>query len=458
MDRGRARIFSHVGDFRASESLPACLGRDMIPGARVAAAIEVLEDIETRHRPAPDALKDWGLSHRFAGSKDRSAIGLLVFDALRRRSSSAFIMGSETPRAIILGALRQARGLNAEAAAALCSGEGHAPAPLDATEFERLAAGDLSGAPIHVAGDFPAWLEPSFVAVFGDAVVLETLALAARAPVDLRINSLKTTREKAMASLAHLGAAPTPYSPVGLRLSLTAEGRAPALAAETDYVKGRVEIQDEGSQLAAQLAGAKPGEQVLDLCAGAGGKTLALAALMQNKGQIYASDSDGRRLMPIYARLERAGARNVQVRPKRRGEDSLADLEGRCDLVLVDASCTGTGAWRRNPDAKWRMRPGALEQRIADQDQTLGDAARFVKPKGRILYVTCSLLREENEERIAAFLAGHPDFSSFATKEMTERADLTQLDGFASRFGEGLRLSPFTSQTDGFFIAMLMRK
>lgn len=429
----------------------------MTPGARIAAAIEVLQDVETRHRPAADALKDWGLSHRFAGSKDRSAIGSLVFDALRRRASSAYIMGAETPRAIMLGALRQVRGSSVGEVAGLCTGEAHAPAPLDEAESKALAAADLTGAPIHVAGDFPQWLEASFVAVFGENVVAEAAALAARAPVDLRVNTLKTTRDKALASLAHLGAKPTPLAPVGLRLPLTLDGRGPALAAEPDYVKGRVEIQDEGSQLAAELAGAKPGEQVLDLCAGAGGKTLALAAMMQNKGQIYASDSDGRRLTPIYARLERAGARNVQVRPPRRGDDVLADLEGRCNLVVIDAPCTGVGAWRRNPDAKWRIRPGALEQRIADQDQILRDAARFVKPQGRILYVTCSLLREENEDRLAAFLNSQPEYKSLLAAEMTERAGLPQLSGFASRFGPGLRLTPLTSQTDGFFIAMLVR-
>jgi 16S rRNA (cytosine967-C5)-methyltransferase len=429
----------------------------MMPGARIAAAIEVLQEVEARRRPAADALKDWGLSHRFAGSKDRSAIGSLVFDALRRRASSAYIMGEETPRAIMLGALRQVRGLGSDEVAALCSGEAHAPPPLDDAESQRLATADLADAPIYVAGDFPEWLEPAFVAVFGDATVAEAAALAARAPVDLRVNTLKTTRDKEVASLAHLGAAPTPHSPFGLRLPLTADGRGPALAAEPDYVKGRVEIQDEGSQLAAQLASAKPGDQVLDLCAGAGGKTLALAAIMQNKGQIYASDGDGRRLMPIYARLERAGVRNVQVRPPRRGVEACAGLEGRCDLVVIDAPCTGTGAWRRNPDAKWRIRPGALEQRIADQDEILARAARFVKPQGRILYVTCSLLRAENEDRLAAFLGNHSDFKSISSEEMTEIAGLPHLGGFASRFGPGLRLSPLTSQTDGFFIAMLMR-
>ncbi|VTZ28515.1 MFS transporter [Methylocella tundrae] len=429
----------------------------MIAGARIAAAIEVLEDIDERRRPAADALKDWGLAHRFAGSKDRSAIGSLVFDALRRRASSAFVMGEAGPRAVILGALRLVRGLSLEEASALFSGEAHAPAPMSEKERELFASASLEGAPAHVAGDFPAWLEPSFAAVFEDRLIAETSALAERAPVDVRVNTLKCSRDKALLSLAHLNAAVTPLSPLGLRLPLTPEGRNPALAAEPDYVKGRVEVQDEGSQLAAMLAAAKPGEQVLDLCAGAGGKTLALAALMQNKGQIYASDSDGRRLMPIYARLERAGARNVQVRAPRRGEGGLADLVGACDLVMIDAPCTGTGAWRRNPDAKWRMRPGALEQRIADQDQTLAAAARFVKPRGRILYVTCSLLREENEDRIAAFLAIHPDFHAVGAQEMAENAGLPQLGAFASSMGPGVRLSPATTGTDGFFIALLTR-
>ncbi|WP_036260584.1 RsmB/NOP family class I SAM-dependent RNA methyltransferase [Methylocapsa aurea] len=429
----------------------------MIPGARIAAAIEVLEEIEARKRPAAEVLKEWGLAHRFAGSKDRGAIGSLVFDALRRRASSAYIMGEETARAIMLGALRQVRGMSVDEIGALCSGEAHAPSPLDGGESERLASADLTGAPAHVAGDFPQWLEPSFIAVFGAAVVGETAALAARAPLDLRVNTLKATRDKALASLAHLQPQPTSLSPLGLRVPLTLDGRGAALTAEPAYVKGLIEIQDEGSQLAALLAAAKPGEQVLDLCAGAGGKTLALAAAMQNKGQIYATDSDGRRLMPIFKRLERAGARNVQVRAPRRGQDALADLDGRCDLVVVDAPCTGTGTWRRNPDAKWRIRPGALEQRILDQDRALEEAVRFVKPGGRILYVTCSVLREENEERLVVFLAAHPEFKGLPGVEMAEQAGLPQLGGFASPFGPGLRLTPLTSETDGFFIAMLQR-
>ncbi len=356
----------------------------MTPGARISAAIEVLQDIETRKRPAADALKDWGLSHRFAGSKDRAAIASLVFDAERHRASSAFIMGCDTPRAIVLGALRQVRGMDAGAVASLCSGEAHAPPPLDAKEADRLAHGDLTNAPSFVAGDFPQWLEPSLAAVFGDSIIAEMSALATRAPVDLRVNTLKATREKVLASLAHLHAAPTPFSSLGLRLPLAPDGRGPPLATEPAYIKGLVEIQDEGSQLAATLALARPGEQVLDLCAGAGGKTLALAASMQNKGQIHASDRDGARLMRSVARLERAGVRNVQLHAPRGDRNVLAALEGRCDLVLVDAPCTGTGTWRRNPDAKWRMRPGALAIRIAEQGEALEEAARFVKPRGRI--------------------------------------------------------------------------
>ncbi|HKH81554.1 MAG TPA: RsmB/NOP family class I SAM-dependent RNA methyltransferase [Methylovirgula sp.] len=429
----------------------------MTPAARVAAAIEIITDIETRHRPAADALKDWGLGHRFAGSKDRAALASLTYDALRCRSSAAWIMAAETPRAIILGSLREMRGLSVEQVAALCTGEGHAPAPLSDDERSRLETASLDTAPAHVRGDFPEWLAPSFAAVFGDAAVEEGRALATRAPLDLRVNTLKTTRDKAAAALHHLGAAPTPLSPLGLRLPLLEDGRSPSLAGEPAYVKGLVEIQDEGSQLAALFCAAQPGEQVLDLCAGGGGKTLALAAAMENRGQIYATDRDARRLAPLYQRLERAGTRNVQVRTPRRGSDILADLETRCDLVLIDAPCTGTGTWRRNPDAKWRVRPGALMQRMKEQDEVLESAQRFVKQNGRLIYVTCSLLRDENEDRIEAFLENHADFAAIGAAELAGAAGLPELAGFASRLGPGLRLSPLTSGTDGFFIAGVRR-
>jgi 16S rRNA (cytosine967-C5)-methyltransferase len=429
----------------------------MTPAARAAAAIEVLSDIDARRRPAADAMKDWGLAHRFAGSGDRAAISGLVYDALRKKSSSAWIMGESKPRAEILGALRQTRGLDVEAIAALFTGEGHAPALLTQAERERLSEANLAGAPPHVAGDFPEWLAPRFEASFGDKAADEGRALAERAPLDLRVNLLKTTREKALAALSYLAPQATPFSPVGLRIAMRSDGRPPPLASDPVYVKGQVEVQDEGSQLAALLAEAKPGMQMLDLCAGAGGKTLALAAAMENKGQLYAADPDAHRLAPIFARLARSGARNVQVRAPKGPADVLADLEGRCDLVLIDAPCTGSGAWRRNPDAKWRMRPGALEQRIKDQEETLENAVRFVKRGGRIVYITCSVLKAENEDRIAEFMARHDDLLPIDAGAQAKSAGLPALADHRSTLGPGFRLSPRATGTDGFYIATLTR-
>ncbi|MBV1701377.1 MAG: RsmB/NOP family class I SAM-dependent RNA methyltransferase [Hyphomicrobiales bacterium] len=430
----------------------------MIPAARIAAAIEILEDLEERRRPAADAVKDWGLRHRFAGSKDRAAISSLLFDALRARASSAYVMGAQSGRAIILGMLHMQRAMSVEAIAELCSGQGHAPASLTDAERDALEKASLDEAPAYVAGDYPEWLEPQFERAYGDMRISEGRALAARAPVDLRVNRLKAKPDRQLTDLAHLGAIATPFSPMGLRLPVGADGRGPALAAEPGLTKGLIEVQDEGSQIAALLTCAKEGEQALDFCAGAGGKTLALAAMMGNKGQIYACDSDGRRLMPIYDRLERAGARNVQVRAPKAGVLGLTDLAGRCDLVLVDAPCSGSGTWRRNPDAKWRMRPGALALRIQEQDEVLQNAQEFVKPGGRLVYVTCSVLVEENEDRIAAFLASHDDFQALDPATMLESAGLASLQPFVSKHGPGLRLSPFTTQTDGFFITTLQRK
>jgi 16S rRNA (cytosine967-C5)-methyltransferase len=429
----------------------------MTPAARVAAAIEVLADVEARRRPAVDALKDWGLARRFAGSGDRAAIAGLVYDALRRKASSAWLMGEASPRAVTIGALKQLRDLDEAGISALFSGEGHAPAPLTAAERERLRSGDLSGAPGYVCGDYPEWLAAAFAESCGDDAVAEGRALASRAPIDLRVNTLKGGRDRALAALAHLDAQPTPLSPVGLRVAVKPDGRGPALSAEPAYVKGAVEVQDEGSQLASLLSGAKPEMQALDLCAGGGGKTLALAAMMENHGQIYATDDDGRRLTPIFDRLARAGARNVQVRAPRGSRDILSDLAGRCDVVLIDAPCTGSGAWRRNPDAKWRVRPGALEQRIKDQNETLERAAKYVKAGGHLVYVTCSLLKAENEDRIAAFLAAHDKFLPLEAAHWASVCGLPALVAQASSLGVGFRFSPLRSGTDGFYVAPLTR-
>ena len=432
----------------------------MTPAARLSAAIEALADIAERRRPAAQALKDWGLSHRFAGSGDRAAIAGLTYDALRRRASSAWIMGADTPRAVLLGMLRHERNLDPEAIAKLCDGARFAPAPLSDEEHARLRAASLEGAPPHVHGDYPEWLDDKLAATFGDDRAAEGAALSSRAPLDLRVNMLKGERGEARDALGELKPQDTRWSPWGVRIVVAPDSKSPAIHAEPAFLKGLIEIQDEGSQLAALLSGAKPGEQVIDLCAGAGGKTLALAAAMEDQGQLYATDTDKRRLAPIHERLERSGARNVQVRTPRGDADILADLKGRADLVLIDAPCTGTGAWRRNPDAKWRVRPGALAERLKDQAEALDRAVALIKPGGRIAYVTCSVLDDENGAQVKAFLARHPGFAAVPpgevmTAALGERAFLFRRAVLLS--DEGLLMTPRRTDTDGFFVSVLRR-
>ncbi|MBR1220610.1 RsmB/NOP family class I SAM-dependent RNA methyltransferase [Bradyrhizobium sp. U87765 SZCCT0131] len=429
----------------------------MTPAARLSAAIEVLSAIDAQRIPAASALKDWGTAHRFAGSGDRAAIAGLVFDVLRRRASSAYLLDADTPRGRALGMLRLERGLDDAAIAALCDGSRFAPEPLTDAERTALATRTLDGAPAHIAGDYPEWLEASLTRVFGDARAEEAAAMARRAPLDLRVNTLKSTPDKALAALKHLGATPTSWSSLGLRIALGADARNPGVQAEEIFIKGGVEVQDEGSQIAALLTAAKPGEQVIDLCAGAGGKTLALAAMMQGRGRLIATDHDKRQLAPIHERLSRAGVHNAEVRAPKGAADPLADIRASADLVVIDAPCTGTGTWRRNPDAKWRMRPGALEVRLKGQAEVLDRAADLVRPGGRIVYITCSVLAEENGDQVRAFLARQPSFTVISPTQVAaalgDRADAflaaTQVSA------EGLLMTPRGTGTDGFFVSVL---
>lgn len=424
----------------------------MRPGARQAAAIEVLTALEAQHRPAADLLKEWMQTHRFAGSKDRAEIGDLVFGALRWKQSSAWRMGADTPRAWVWGALRWGFGWSAEAIAQSCVDDPHAPEAPTADELAALAGDTIAGAPAHVAGEYPEWLDASMARAFGDARAQEGAALAAPAPLDLRANALKAAREKVIEALGEspkLKEPPsrTPYAPEGVRIPW-AQGRTFPWATEQSFLKGWFEVQDEGSQIAAACCEAKPGMQVADVCAGGGGKTLALAAAMQNKGQIFAHDVDGRRLAPLKERLDRAGARNVQIRAPMRTKDALADLAGRMDIVLVDAPCTGSGTWRRSPDSKWRLRPNALAKRLEEQRAALAVAAPLVKGGGRLVYVTCSVLPEENEDQVAAFLAAYPDFAPVGLS--------TEIP--AHRGAHGLQMTPLLTGTDGFYVAAMTRK
>ncbi|MEW5962464.1 MAG: RsmB/NOP family class I SAM-dependent RNA methyltransferase [Pseudomonadota bacterium] len=429
----------------------------MRQGARIAAAVEVLDEILLRHRPAAESLADWGKSHRFAGSGDRNAIGGLVYDALRRRASFAWAMEQDASRALAIAAAPAALGMTPEAVGAACDGSEHALTPLSDTERAGLTR-PLDAAPDHVRADVPEWLWPSFLAAFGDRAVEEGQRLAERAPTDLRVNTLKATREKVLRALADFRPEPTRLSPFGIRVPApVGSARTPNLHAEAAFQAGWFEVQDEGSQIAALLAGAGPRLQVLDLCAGAGGKTLAMAAGMQNTGQIYAYDEDRLRLKPIFDRVKRAGVRNAQI--LRGGDRAALDrLGARFDVVLVDAPCTGTGVWRRRPEAKWRLRPQSLEQRRIAQKAVMETASGLVKPGGCLTYVTCSLLPEENTAQVAEFLATHAEFAirPFA-------------DAWAGRIGgvppvsadgrsDSLLLTPSSHGTDGFFVATLTRR
>jgi 16S rRNA (cytosine967-C5)-methyltransferase len=369
------------------------------------------------------------------------------------------MMKADTPRAMLLGALHLERGLSGDEIAALCSGEKFAPEPLTEAEANALQMNIITDAPSHVIGDYPEWLDASFKAAFGEKSSDEMQALSHRAPIDLRVNTLKATRERVLEELSHFKPIATPHSPVGIRITPSPDGRAPSLQAEPAFQKGFYEIQDEGSQLAAALSAVDPGMQVIDLCAGAGGKTLALAALMDNRGQIFATDSDKRRLAPIFDRLTRSGARNVQVRaPKTKEDEPLKGLEGQADLVLIDAPCTGTGTWRRNPDAKWRLRPNALEDRIKEQRAVLERASSFVKRGGRIAYITCSLLPQENDDAVEAFLKAHDSFTLVDPAHVAMNAGFPALADFVSHKGKGLQLTPHRAGTDGFYISLLKRQ
>ena len=430
----------------------------MLLSARVSAAIEILADIEARKRPAADALKDWGLSHRFAGSGDRAAIGNLVFDCLRTRASAAYAMGAGTPRALVLRTLVAAWGMTADEVAALADGGLHAPEKLSEAELAGLRRALPDDAPAYVRGDYPEWLSPEFAMAFGARAGEEGAALARRAPVDLRVNTLKATREKVLKALHRFEAKATPHSPFGVRIQhAPGPGRSPHVEAEPGHGKGWYEVQDEGSQLATLLAGARPRQQVIDLCAGAGGKTLALAALMQNTGQLYAYDADRMRLRPIFERLKRGGVRNVQVLAAG-DRQALDKLEDRMDLVLIDAPCAGSGVWRRRPDAKWRLSPQMLDARLAEQRAVLEEGARLVKPGGRLAYITCSVLPCENRDQIDAFLGGHAEFKLVPWVELWKAAlPDAPVPPSADGSAETLQMTPSSHGTDGFFVAVLQR-
>ncbi len=428
----------------------------MKPAGRLQAAIEILADMEQRHRPASLALAEWGRGHRFAGSGDRAAIGNIVYDALRHRASIAWRMGSEDARGLALGVMVFHWGETAESLGEMFSGDAHAPEALSDAEVKALKQSTLEGAPGWVQADIPEWLEEAFESNFAEDYIPEGQALALRPSTDFRVNTLKADRDKVMKTLKRFNLEATKLSPNGLSIA-PSEGpaRTANIQPEAAYQKGWVEVQDEGSQVSSLLVYARPGEQVLDYCAGAGGKTLTMAAAMDNKGQIFAYDSDRNRLKPIYERLKRAGTRNVQVRAS---DDSLEDLAGKMDRVVVDAPCTGSGVWRRRPDAKWRLTPDALEKRLEEQTQVLEEASGYVRPGGYLCYITCSVLARENEDQVYGFLKGHEDFELLSAGEVWEELFPGTNSKPWSSDNCTITLTPASTGTDGFFFAVMGRR
>ncbi|MCF6320938.1 MAG: RsmB/NOP family class I SAM-dependent RNA methyltransferase [Rhizobiaceae bacterium] len=424
-------------------------------GGRAQAAIEVLEDMAKRKRPVANALRDWGLSHRFAGSGDRTAIGNIVYDTLRKKSSQAAFAQSDEPRlAVFTTLIRQWRYLPDELSV-LLTDDKFAPQFPAADEIKFICLDKVDDAAPATMADIPQWCTESFEANFDEEWVGEANALSERPPLDIRINTLKSNREKIAKQLSRSKAKPTTIAANGLRIAPgNRDSRLPNVQAEAGFQKGWFEIQDEGSQIVSELVYARPGEKVLDYCAGAGGKTLALAATMENRGQIHAYDNDKTRLAPIHERLKRAGTRNVQVHSP---HDDLSALHEKMDKVVVDAPCTGSGTWRRRPDAKWRLTKENLETRLREQEEALSQAAQFVRPGGVLAYITCSLLPEENESQIYSFIDDNPGFELLSAGEVWQ--DLFGFDNLKpwSSDMKSITLTPASTQTDGFYFAVMQR-
>lgn len=429
----------------------------MREAARLSAAMEILDAWLSGSEIAIGLIENWGRAHRFAGRKDRAAIADLVFTAIRRRNSAALLMGDESGRALILGSAVLDKGLAGEALGALIAAGGpHAPVPLSNVERLAMARGLPSDAAPWTRLDYPSWLHERLVASLGESLETEGCAWQTRAPLDIRVNELKIGRGEAARALAKEGleAQFCPYARHGLRLAPGAP-----IARTTAYLQGLIEPQDEGSQIIAQFCQAMPGMIVVDVAAGAGGKSLALAAQMGNDGRIIAADIDAGRLARLAPRAERAGVKIIESRPLspwQSGPDpDFADLAGTADLVIVDAPCSGMGTWRRDPESKWRLTAERLERFMNVQGTLLRRAAALVRAGGQLVYATCSLLDDENAGAIRAFLRRGGEFALNSPEVVLARTGLSDLPCARSQWG--VTLSPARTGTDGFFAATMTR-
>ena len=432
----------------------------MTPAARLEAAIALMEAIEaTPSRPADAMANDFFRERRFIGSGDRRSVSERVWRVLRSRRRLAWWVPKATPRLLVAASLLT-EGWTLAGVAESFSGERFAPSGLERNEYNalRMAEGqtlDHSDMPDPVRFEIPDWLHPRLQAQYGGDLAAEMLALREPAPLDLRVNILKGTREDARAALEVEGweAQPTPLSPWGLRI----EARRPVTAGLA-FQSGLVEIQDEGSQLVAALTDARPGMRVVDWCAGAGGKTLALAAMMSNRGQIVACDVSASRLEGAVRRLRRAGVNNVERHLVEPGDKWAKRRASTFDRVLVDAPCTGTGTWRRNPDARHRLTERDLLELTQKQSSILDAARGLVRMGCRLVYATCSLLKEENEGQVSAFLIRHPEFALVPLAQAWPPGFQGDTLPGGTLSGELLSLTPARHGTDGFFAAVLERR
>ena len=426
----------------------------MRPEARLGAAIEILDLLERESAALEDILRRYFRERRYAGSGDRRAIGAIVYGVLRRRGELDWRLedAKRNPdnrmRAFLLTELEHWQGL---------ADGPYGPEVPDEAERESLAIAvlaEIEDAPASARLNYPVWLEGEIERSLGPDCAEELAALCGgRAATDLRTNSLKTDRDALRARLAGEGFETEPLYLTPEALRLVTEGRVDQGAAFAD---GLFEVQDAGSQFVSHLVGAGQAKWVADVCAGAGGKTLAMAADMGNRGQLFAADVDAGRLKRLSARAQRAGVRNIQTRRQSAEAEWPGDWRGRMDAVLVDAPCTGSGTWRRQPELRWRLTPEVLERDALRQGGILDGASALVAPGGRLVYVTCSFLAAENENVVTDFLARHPDFSLVPWREAAAAAGMSgQPQDAAAQ--DCLRLSPLRHGVDGFFAAVMTR-
>ena len=412
--------------------------------ALIAHASEALSDSLRFSGPADQAVSRHFRNHRELGQHDRAFVAETVFAALRRRRSLAAAAQSESPYSLVLAALIRVHGLSVRSVADMVRAK-------DLPLLERVHAARVEDEAPAVQADLPDWAWEKLVSQYGerDAQAISQGMLVA-APMDLRANAIRAPRDAILAQLRAAGQAcePTPYAPTGIRLT-----EKPAINKHPLYLNGSIEVQDEGSQLLASIVAPRRGEMVVDFCAGGGGKTLALGAAMRNTGRLYAFDVSARRLTGLDPRLARSGLSNVHpVAIATENDLRVKRLAGKIDRVLVDAPCTGFGTLRRNPDLKWRFSEKDVAELAGKQLKILTSAARLVRVGGRLVFATCSVLREEGEEITEKFLAAHPDFAPLSC------AEILKAQGIPLDTGEHLRLFPHLHQTDGFFAAAFERR